>query len=98
MIVGYEIQAHLEGQWRPIGLVAETTIGAVTVVTKTSYSDPTDMDPADTQLYQVRAVNGTENSMPRPPVPESRRLTMMTRLKNGSRLPGRPRRLWHRGR
>ena len=58
MIVGYEIQAHLEGQWRHIGSDADTT--DVTVVTKTSYSDPTGMDPADTQLYRVRAVNGTE--------------------------------------
>ena len=58
MIVGYEIQAHLDGEWRPIG--NETDMNEVTVVTKTSYPDPTNMDPGDSQLYRARAVNGTE--------------------------------------
>ena len=57
MIVGYEIQAHVGGVWQPIG--TGVTQDQVTVVTKTSYADATDRDPGDSQLYRVRAVNGT---------------------------------------
>ena len=56
MIVGYEIQAHIGGDWLPVD---EATAGQVTVATKNSYMDPTNRDPGDSQLYRVRAVNGT---------------------------------------
>jgi hypothetical protein len=61
MIVGYEIQVHVEGEWSS---VVNHTPGQVTVVTKTSYMDKMDLDPGDRQLYRVRAVNGTSALSP----------------------------------
>ena len=71
MIVGYEIQAHIGGDWAALDQLGESspTHGAVTVTTKTSYMDTHDKDPGDSQLYRVRAINGTTKLMDMPTAP-----------------------------
>ena len=61
MIAGYEIQAHVDGEWVAVSQIGEVspTPNNVTRVTKASYMDTVDKEPGDSQLYGVRAVNGT---------------------------------------
>ena len=61
MIVGYEIQNHVGGDWVAIG---GSTTSQATVTTKTTVTDDAEtggepqLNPGDSRLYRVRAING----------------------------------------
>ena len=57
-IVGYEVQFHNGADWG--SFTATFLAGQVSVTTKTTLTDETDLDPGDSRLYRVRAINGPD--------------------------------------
>ena len=68
MIVGYEVQYFAVTEWRPIGSAASGDDNNVTLTDKTKVTDMSTgdalLDPGDTRMYRVRAMNGTEKITP----------------------------------
>ena len=96
MIVGYEIQNHVGGQWVAIGSTTENEEATVTTETMVTDMSETNNAPqlnaGDSRLYRVRAINGASDLVDSAVGAEIQSKPRGTLPRNGKPLPERPRR------